>query len=96
MIKRRKQRTRTPPLLAFALHSRARGEIENKLHWTLDVVFQEDADRKRNKHAAQNFSLINKIALNILKNDLTKNISIRRKKNIASWNFKYLLMLLKF
>jgi predicted transposase YbfD/YdcC len=70
--------------------------IENKLHWTLDVVFQEDADRKRNKHAAQNFSLINKVALNILKNDQTRNISIRRKKNIASWDFKYLLMLLKF
>jgi predicted transposase YbfD/YdcC len=51
--------------------------IENKLHWTLDVAFGEDADRKRNKHAAQNFSLINKIALNILKNDQTRNISIR-------------------
>lgn len=70
--------------------------IENKLHWTLDVAFQEDADRKRNKHAAQNFSLINKVALNILKNDQTRNISIRRKKNIAAWDFKYLLMLLKF
>jgi predicted transposase YbfD/YdcC len=41
--------------------------IENKLHWTLDVVFHEDADRKRNKHAAQNFSLINKVALISLK-----------------------------
>jgi predicted transposase YbfD/YdcC len=70
--------------------------IENKLHWTLDVAFHEDADRKRNKHAAQNFSLINKVALNILKNDQTRNISIRRKKNIASWDLNYLLMLLKF
>ena len=26
--------------------------IENKLHWTLDVIFQEDADRKKNKNAA--------------------------------------------
>jgi hypothetical protein len=57
---------------------------------------EEDADRKRNKHAAQNFSLINKVALNILKNDQTRNIGIRRKKNIAAWDFKYLLMLLKF
>ncbi|MBC7914344.1 MAG: ISAs1 family transposase [Pyrinomonadaceae bacterium] len=70
--------------------------IENKLHWTLDVVYGEDADRKRNKHAAQNFSLINKVALNILKNDQTRNISIRRKKNIAAWDFKYLIRLLKF
>ena len=70
--------------------------IENKLHWTLDVVFQEDADRKRNKNAAQNFSLINKVAINILKNDQTKSISIRRKKNIAAWDLKYLQLLLKF
>ena len=70
--------------------------IENKLHWTLDVDFQEDADRKRNKNAAQNFSLINKVAINILKNDKTKNISIRRKMNIAALDLKYLLTLLKF
>ncbi|WP_051691893.1 DDE transposase family protein [Pedobacter borealis] len=50
--------------------------IENKLHWTLDVIFQEDASRKRSKNAAQNFSLINKVAINILKNDQSKNISI--------------------
>ena len=70
--------------------------IENKLHWTLDVVFHEDGSRKRNKNSAQNFSLINKVALNILKSDTTRNISIKRKKNIASWDFQYLLMLLKF
>jgi predicted transposase YbfD/YdcC len=70
--------------------------IENKLHWTLDVEFQEDADRKRNKNAAQNFSLINKVVINILKNDQTRNISIRRKKNIAAWDLKYLLRLLNF
>ncbi len=70
--------------------------IENKLHWTLDVAFQEDADRKRNKNAAQNFSLINKVAINILKNDQTKSISIRRKKNIAARDLKYLLMLMNF
>jgi predicted transposase YbfD/YdcC len=34
------------------------------------VVFQEDASRKRNKNAAQNFSVIKKIALNILKKDI--------------------------
>ena len=70
--------------------------IENKLHWTLDVDFQEDASRKRAKNAAQNFSLINKVALNILKNDQTKNISIRRKRNLAAWDKEYLMKLLKF
>lgn len=86
-----------PADAAFYQHNiRGHWAIENKLHWTLDVDFQEDADRKRHKNAAQNFSLINKVAINILKNDKTKNISIRRKKNIAAWDLKYLLMLLNF
>ncbi len=71
-------------------------EIENKLHWSLDIDFQEDDDRKRNKNSAQNFSLANKVALNILKNDQTKNISIRRKMNIAALDLNYLLVLMKF
>ena len=41
--------------------------IENKLHWTLDVAFSEDASRKRIGNSAQNFSIILKIALNLLK-----------------------------
>ncbi len=40
--------------------------IENKLHWVLDVGFGEDLDRKRAGHAAQNFSILNRIALNLL------------------------------
>ena len=47
--------------------------IENKLHWVLDVGFGEDLDRKRAGHAAQNFSLLNRIALNLLKQDKPQN-----------------------
>ena len=43
--------------------------IENKLHWLLDVAFGEDYSRKRAGHAAQNFSLLNRIALNLLKQE---------------------------
>jgi predicted transposase YbfD/YdcC len=43
--------------------------IENKLHSVLDVGFGEDLSRKRVGHAAQNFSLLNRIALNILKQE---------------------------
>lgn len=70
--------------------------IENKLHWTLDVVFQEDADRKRRKNAAQNFSLINKVALNIIKNDKTKTCSMKRKRKIAAMDISYLQTLMNF
>ena len=43
--------------------------IENKLHWCLDVAFSEDASRKRTGNAAQNFSVLSKIALNLLRQD---------------------------
>jgi predicted transposase YbfD/YdcC len=42
--------------------------VENKLHWTLDVAFSEDASRKRMGNAAQNYSILLKIALNLFKN----------------------------
>ncbi len=56
----------------FNEHIRMHWGVENKLHWTLDMTFNEDRQRKRNKMAAQNFSFVNKIALNILKKDKSK------------------------
>lgn len=67
-------------------------QIENGLHWHLDVNFKEDADRKRN-NAAQNFSLLGKVALAILKNDGTKR-PLNRKRLFAGWNDEYLWKLL--
>ncbi|MDR2138995.1 MAG: ISAs1 family transposase, partial [Tannerella sp.] len=43
--------------------------VENSLHWVPDVDFREDYSRKRVGYAAQNFTLINRIALNLLKNE---------------------------
>jgi predicted transposase YbfD/YdcC len=68
--------------------------IENKLHWVLDVGFGEDLDRKRAGHAAQNFSLLNRIALNMLKQETTFKRGIKGKRLKAAWNHPYLLKLL--
>jgi len=68
--------------------------IENKLHWVLDVGFGEDLDRKRAGHAAQNFSLLNRIALNLLKQETTFKRGIRSKRLKAARNQPYLLKLL--
>jgi predicted transposase YbfD/YdcC len=68
--------------------------IENKLHWALDVSFGEDLDRKRQKNAAQNFSLLNRIALNLLKQDKTCKLGIKGKRLKAGWDNDYLLQLL--
>jgi predicted transposase YbfD/YdcC len=68
--------------------------IENKLHWILDVGFGEDLDRKRAGHAAQNFSVLNRIALNLLKQDKTSKRGIHGKRLKAGWDNDYLLHLL--
>jgi predicted transposase YbfD/YdcC len=68
--------------------------IENKLHWSLDVAFGEDLSRKRAGHAAQNFSLLNRIALNLLKQDKTCKLGVKGKRLNAAWDNDYLLHLL--
>lgn len=73
-------------------HMREHWQIENNLHWHLDVNFMEDLDRKKN-NAAQNFSLICKIALAILQNDDMKR-TINRKRLFAGWKDEYLWKLL--
>lgn len=68
--------------------------IENKLHWALDVSFGEDQSRKRAGYAAQNFSVLNRIALNLLKQDKTSKRGIKGKRLKAGWDHQYLLKLL--
>lgn len=67
--------------------------IENELHWVLDVVFDEDQSRIRQKIAAQNFAMLRKIAITILKQDSTKQ-GIKGKRQRAGWDDTYLLHLL--
>jgi len=54
---------------ATALGQIIRGHwaIENTLHWTLDVTFQEDLSRVRKGHGAQNMALVRKVAVNKLR-----------------------------
>ena len=66
--------------------------IENRLHRTLDMVFDEDRQRKRN--SAQNFSFIRKIALNLLKQDTSKGSLVSKRLRVG-WNDNILKYLLK-
>lgn len=65
--------------------------IENSLHWVLDLAFREDDCRKRNDNSAQNFALIRKFALNLLKRDSNKRMGIKNKRLKAGWNQEFLL-----
>ena len=69
--------------------------IENSLHWVLDVAFNEDKSTKQDENAVQNFSVLNRIGLNLLKNDKTKKRSVKGKRLDAAWNNDYLIQVLK-
>lgn len=85
----------------FNGYIRSHWGIENKLHWTLDVAFQEDQSKKRAGEATQNFSLMTKVALNLIKNHHPgekdsggTKISAKRKRDMAAWNNDYLLQII--
>lgn len=71
---------------------RSHWSIENNLHWQLDVSFNED-NQKKKKNAAQNFSLLNKIAMTQLKNNKRK-ASLKGKRKMAGWSDEFLAELL--
>jgi predicted transposase YbfD/YdcC len=64
--------------------------IENRLHWVLDVVYQEDKCRVRTGHAAQNLSVLRQITLNLLRSSPDKSTSLRMKRKRAGWELGYL------
>ena len=74
---------------------RSHWQIENNLHWQLDVTFSEDESRKRKGNSAENFSLITKTALNIIKKNTTDKRSIANKRYKTALNEDYLLDIIK-
>ncbi|HEX5245166.1 MAG TPA: ISAs1 family transposase [Tepidisphaeraceae bacterium] len=78
----------------FAEAVRNHWGIENGLHWQLDVTFQEDQCRIRKGHADENFSILRRTALSLLKNERSQKVGIKNKRLIAGWNEEYLLKVL--
>jgi predicted transposase YbfD/YdcC len=76
---------------------RAHWLIENKLHWTLDVVFNEDTSRIRKQNAAQNMAIIRHITLNMLQNTkkFFKDVGIKPLRKKAGWGNSTLELVLK-
>ena len=81
---------------AKELLKRIRGHwaIENNLHWCLDVGFREDESRVRVGNATENFAILRKWALNLLKQDKKLKVGIESKRKNAGWNEEYLAHLL--
>lgn len=67
--------------------------IENNLHWQLDVSFDEDSRKIRNETSAENFAVLARLALMMLKRSPAK-LSINLKRKRALWGEDYLRDLL--
>lgn len=65
--------------------------IENELHWVLDMTFDEDSSRIRNRNATMNLALLRKLALALFKreqSDPRKSMAMKRRR--AGWDNDYL------
>lgn len=72
--------------------ARKHWSIENQLHWSLDVVFNEDKACIRNDNAAENIDILRKWAMAILVKTKTKpEQSIKSLMRKNSMSFKHLI-----
>lgn len=70
-------------------HIRNHWQVENSLHWVLDVTFRQDDCRIRNGNAAANFATINTAAINLLRR-VPDKISMPQKRRSAAWDDDYM------
>lgn len=68
--------------------------IENGLHWVLDVAFNEDRMRQRDRNGIENLALLNRLAVSLLRQDKTVKAGVKCKRKAAGWDDDYLLHLL--
>jgi len=75
----------------FLAAIREHWQIENGLHWVLDIAFREDDSRIRKNHAPQNMAILRHLALNLLKQETSVKVGIAAKRKMAGWDNDYLL-----
>jgi predicted transposase YbfD/YdcC len=68
--------------------------VENRLHWRLDVVMNEDQDRTRMGNGPHNLAVLRHMALNAMQKEGSKG-SLRGKFKRAGWDDAFLTRLLE-
>ena len=85
-----------PDAKALAKAVRKHWSIENQLHWSLDVAFNEDKCRIKNKQAAANLAATRRFALALLKNAKISKLGIKNQRLQAGWNDNFLKKIFDF
>ena len=73
---------------------RSHWEVENRLHWCLDVQFSDDYARARTGHVAHNLALVRHMALNLIRLDTSIKTSIKAKRLLAATSDEFRAALL--
>lgn len=71
--------------------TRSHWQIENGLHWMLDVHLGEDLNRARKDHAPANVAILKRIARNILQVADAPKVPISHRIKKCAWNDDYLI-----
>ena len=69
--------------------------IKNQLHWMLGAGMNEDACQVYRDNAAENQSGARRIALNLLKRETSKKVSLQRNQKMAAMNPEYMSQVLE-
>lgn len=77
----------------FAAGVRTHWHVENRLHWTLDVVFHDDLVRLRTGDGPQNMAVVRHMAINLVRAPTDKH-SLKLRRKLANLNPDYLHKLL--
>ena len=86
--------SRPLPAARFGELVRMHWQIENALHWVLDVVMDEDQSRSRKDHAPENLARLRRFALNLIRTNPDPG-STRGKIKRAAWDDAFLLKILQ-
>lgn len=69
--------------------SRQHWQIENGLHWVLDVAFNEDHSQVRTDNAAENLALVRRLVASVVKQDEKIDAGTQNKRMRAAWDDEY-------
>ena len=85
-----------PDAARMAATVRAHWSVENRLHWCMDIAFNDDQMRARTRHAAHNLASLKQLTLNLIRMDPVKRKGgIKARRIIAATSDNYRAHLLR-